>query len=77
MHCFGLASRQVWHRRNIGCCVCGGGKEDDENQCDVLLIMHRALNSLVGIKKIGYEFNMGPEIGHFLQCIILHTPNVV
>jgi hypothetical protein len=24
-----------------------------------------------------YEFNMRPETGHFLQGVILHTPNVV
>ena len=24
-----------------------------------------------------YEFNMGPETGHFLQRVILHMPNVV
>jgi hypothetical protein len=50
MHCFGLASRQVRCRHNIGCCVHGDGKEDDENQCDAL-ITHHALNSLIGINK--------------------------
>jgi hypothetical protein len=45
MHCFGLALRQVWRRHNIGCCVHGDGKEDNENQWDAL-ITHRALNSL-------------------------------
>jgi hypothetical protein len=31
MHHFGLASWQVQHRHNIGCCIHGDGKEDDEN----------------------------------------------
>jgi hypothetical protein len=26
--------------------------------------------------ELAYEFNLGPETGHFLQCVILHTPNV-
>jgi hypothetical protein len=50
MHRFGLASRWVQRRHNIGCCVHGDGKEEDENQCDSL-IMHCALNSLIGINK--------------------------
>jgi hypothetical protein len=50
MHCFGLASWWVRRRYNIGCCVHGDGKEDDENQCDAL-ITHPALNSLIGINK--------------------------
>jgi hypothetical protein len=50
MHRFGLALRRVWCRHNIGCCVHGNGKEDNENQCDAL-IMHCALNSLIGINK--------------------------
>jgi hypothetical protein len=50
MHCFGLALRRVWCRLNIGCCIHGDSKEDNENQCDAL-IMHRALNSLIGINK--------------------------
>ncbi len=48
MHCFGLVLQRVRRRRNIGRCVHGNGKEDDENQCNAL-IMHRALNSLIGI----------------------------
>jgi hypothetical protein len=50
MHCFGLALRRVRRRHNIGCCVHGDGKEDDEDQCNAL-IMHCALNSLIGINK--------------------------
>jgi hypothetical protein len=50
MHRFGLALWWVQRRRNIGCCIHGGSKEDDENQCDAL-IMHRALNSFIGINK--------------------------
>jgi hypothetical protein len=50
MHPFGLVSRQVQRRHNIGCCVHGDGKEDDENQCDAL-ITHHALNSIIGINK--------------------------
>ena len=45
---FGLVSRRVWHRRNIGHCIRDRGKEDDENQHDASM-MHRALNSLIGI----------------------------
>jgi hypothetical protein len=48
MHCFGLALRRVRRRHNIGCCVHGDGKEDEQNQCDEL-ITHCALNSLIGI----------------------------
>jgi hypothetical protein len=50
MHRFGLALRQVRRRHNIGCCVHGDGKEDEENQRNALM-MHRALNSLIGINK--------------------------
>jgi hypothetical protein len=50
MHHFGLALRRVWHRHNIGCCIHSDGKEDDENQYNAL-ILHRALNSLIGINK--------------------------
>jgi hypothetical protein len=50
MHCFSLALQRMRHRHNIGCCVHSDGKEDDENQCDAL-IMHCALNSLIGINK--------------------------
>jgi hypothetical protein len=50
MHHFGLALWRVRRRHNIGCCIHGDGKEDGENQCDAL-IMHRALNSLIGINK--------------------------
>jgi hypothetical protein len=50
MHCFGLASRRVRRRHNIGCCIHGNGKEDDENLCNAL-ITHRALNSFIGINK--------------------------
>jgi hypothetical protein len=50
MHRFGLALRWVRRRHNIGCCIHGDGKEDDENQCNEM-IMHRALNSLIGINK--------------------------
>jgi hypothetical protein len=50
MHHFGLASWRVRRRHNIGCCVHGDGKEDDENQCNAL-ITHRALNSSIGINK--------------------------
>ncbi len=50
MNCFGLALGQVQGRHKIGHCVHGGGKEDDENQCNAL-IMHRALNSLIGINE--------------------------
>jgi hypothetical protein len=50
MHRFGLASWQVWRRCNINRCVHGNDKEDNENQCNAL-IMHRALNSLIGINK--------------------------
>jgi hypothetical protein len=39
---------KVRHRRNIGCCVCDRGKEDDENQRDASMTQH-ALNSLIGI----------------------------
>jgi hypothetical protein len=50
MYRFGLASRQVWRRRNIDRCIHDRGKEDDENQQDVLTT-HRALNSLIGINR--------------------------
>jgi hypothetical protein len=50
MHRFGLASWRVRHRHNIGCCIHGDGKEDDENQCNAL-ITHRALNTLIGINE--------------------------
>jgi hypothetical protein len=49
-HCFGLASWRVQRRCNIGCFIHDGGKEDNENQCNAL-IMHPALNSLIGINK--------------------------
>ena len=45
---FGLASRQVRRRCNIGRCIRDRGKEDDENQCDASTT-HRALNSLISI----------------------------
>jgi len=45
---FGLASRQVWRRCNIGPCIRDRGKEDDENQCDASMT-HHALNSLISI----------------------------
>jgi hypothetical protein len=50
MHPFGLALQRVRRRPNIGCCIHGDGKEDNENQCDAL-ITHRALNSSIGINK--------------------------
>ena len=50
MHCFGPASRRVHHRCNIGCCIHGGGKEDNENQYNAL-ILHSALHSLIGINE--------------------------
>jgi hypothetical protein len=50
MHCFGLASRQVRHWLNIGCCIHGNGNEDDENQLDALTT-HCALNSSIGVNK--------------------------
>ena len=31
----------------------------------------------LGLGFVPYEFNMGPETGHFLQCVIVHTPNIV
>jgi len=45
---FGLASRRVWCRCNIGRCIPDRGKEDDENQRDASTT-HRALNSLISI----------------------------
>jgi len=48
MYRFGLASRRVRRRCNIGRCIPDRGKEDDENQCDAST-MHRALNSLISI----------------------------
>ncbi len=45
---FGLASRRVWRRCNIGRCIRDRGKEDNENQRDASMT-HRALNSLICI----------------------------
>jgi hypothetical protein len=50
MHRFGLASRRVQRRCNIGCCVHGKGKEGDKLQCDAL-ITHHVLNSQIGMNK--------------------------
>jgi hypothetical protein len=46
IHRFDLASQQVQRRRHIGRCLCGSS-EDDENQCN-MLVMHCAINSLIG-----------------------------
>ena len=50
MHHFGLVSWWMQCRHNIGSCVHGSSKEDDENQCDTM-ILHHALDSLIGINK--------------------------
>ncbi len=48
-------------------------KDDDEEEGE-----SREVDSSSGDESSGsYEFNMGPETGHFLQRVILHTPNVV
>jgi hypothetical protein len=57
MHRFGLALWRVRRRHNSGCCIHGNSKEDDESQCNAL-IMHHALNSLIDINK-NYRIGWG------------------